>query len=615
MEFGTILRYSDLFGKKPSLQGLKKLIRQFKRTNLLAQLSSINAFLSINQLLGNDDEKWLYLQQRLVANFISDNILDEKINPLLQGVSPAEVSPFSRLTTIYLARLCILYSSESAELIPDGKHQGGYQLGLGYLKANDYLLTQKEEKKFDSLTDRTIKRHLALQFAPLLEFYNPIRLRNGVYRFQKLLIETKESTEFKEIIRRKPKKNFDLDREFLNATGLTLENYRDFTIGMMSYLTPPELEETQNFLPTFNRKKFISKSTIEQERFDSYLSLEGIGIEDLKKNLQASANALKAFRFQEFRIKPLIEIEPSLYTAIDPSFVADKLGLAGFWKIHDVLPTSLQEKFRDYFALLFEVYTNNTLKESVDGDPLRRGIFISNPDYKGGGEPFDAMVYFPGSKHLIVFEHKASLLKDGAKYSGSIRKLESELKKKFLIDDKSKPRGVGQLVKHIENLFHSNPAIRRKLTNKFFQEILPHVEKISPVIIGLDPFLRVHMMEGLFLGEYFKKEMKVRQKKKTITNRVKINPLTVIHIEVLETLAPYLKAGDASFEQLLNLRFARDPEYKRFFAASTFFQPEFGLLSVTRKNQEVSDYFDRIWEEAAQSWFGKDYKLPQFEEK
>lgn len=598
MKAGVVLRYSDLFDKRISLQNLKKLVKEFKRKNLITQLSTINSFLS-GYALGSDDEV-VSLQERLVSNFIGEDILEQKIKPRFGNESPANIVAFSRLTITYLARLCILNCSELSELIPDGKNAGGHQLGLCCLIANDYLLTKKEENKLNSLRLKTIQKHLALQLAPLLELYNPIRIENGTTRFQKILFETANSPEFVKFLKRNPNRSFNLKEKFRSATGISLEDYRDFTIATLSYLLPKNVK-AEDFSPIINRRNFISKSIVPQEKFDAYLSLEGISIDKLKGKLQESSKILTPFKCQQFKITPLIEIAPETYTAIDSAFIVEKLGLGGYWKINDSLSGKDREKFKSHFGDLFEFYTNNLLKQAVSNRPLKRGIFIANPEYKKGGECFDAMIYFPDSKHLVVFEHKASLLKEESKYSDSIRRLEKELKEKFVVDREGKARGVGQLAKHIENLFHRDKTKRRKLSDKFFQEVLQKVEKISPVLIGLEPFLGVHIIEGVFLSEYFQKELE----KKNISDGVKINPLTVIHIEAIEWLKPYLENGDATFEQLLNLRFIRDPEYKYFFAPSTFFEPRFNLLKENRKNEEVLECFSKVFDESVKNLFGE----------
>lgn len=602
MKAGIVLRYSDLFDKRISLQNLRKLVKEFKGINLITQLSTINSFLS-GFALGSDNEV-VSLQERLIANLISENILEEKIKPKYGNESPANIVAFTRLTIAYLARLCILNYSESSELIPHGKTEGGYQLGLCCLVANDYSITKKEENKLNSFHSKTINKHLGLQLAPLFEFYNPIRLENGIFRFQKILFETASSPEFVEFLRRNPNRSFNLEEKFRSATGISLEDYRDFTIATLSYLLPKDVK-ANDFSPIINRQNFISKSIVPQEKFDVYLSLEGISIDRLKDKLQEPSKILPAFKYHQFKITPLIEIAPETYTAIDSAFITEKLGLGGYWKINDNLSGNDREKFKSHFGDLFEFYTNNLLKQAASKQPLKRGIFIANPEYKQGGECFDAIMYFPDSKHLIVFEHKASLLIAESKYSGSIQRLEKELKEKFVRDKKGRARGVGQLAKHIENLFHKDKTKRRKLSDKFFQEVLPKVEKISPVIIGLEPFLGVHIIEGVFLNGYFQKELE----EKDVSDGVKINPLTVIHIEALERFKPYLEKGDITFEQLLNLRFIRDPEYKRFFAPSTFFEPEFKLLQEDRKNEEVLEYSSKIFDESKKNLFGENYKI------
>lgn len=602
MKAGVVLRYSDLFDEKISLQTLRKFVKEFKRINLITQLSIINSFLS-GFAHGKDNEIEL-LQERLISNFIDENILEEKIKPKYGNESPANFVVFARLTIAYLARLCILNCSESSELVPHGKNAGGYQLGLCCLIANDYSLTKKEENKLNSFHPRTIQKHLALQLAPLLEFYNPISLENGIFRFQKILFETANSPEFVKFLKKYPNRSFNLEEKFQNVTGISLENYRDFTIAILSILLPKDVK-AENFSPVFNRQNFISKSIVPQEKFDAYLRLEGISIDKLKGKLQKPSKIPTALKYQQFKVTPLVEIAPESYTAIDSAFIVEKLGLGGYWRINDSLSGNDRRKFKSYFGDLFEFYTNNLLKQATSKHPLKCGMFIANPEYKIGGECFDAMMYFPDGKHLLVFEHKASLLKEESKYSVSIQKLEKELKEKFVVDKEGKARGVGQLAKHIENLFHREKTKRRKLSDKFFHEVLPKVEKISPVIVGLEPFLGFHIIEGAFLNNYFQKELK----KKDVSDSIKINPLTVIHIEALERLKPYLEKGDATFEQLLNLRFIRDPEYKSFFTPSTFFEPEFNLLKENRKNEEVLEYFSRVFDESKKNLFGENYKI------
>ncbi|HEX8565678.1 MAG TPA: hypothetical protein VF648_08405 [Pyrinomonadaceae bacterium] len=601
---GVVLRYSDLFDEKASLQKLRKLVKQFDGRFLITQLSTINSFLSAFAF-GNDDEKIL-LQKRLVANFIAEDVLENKIKVSYGNESPANLPIFTRLTISYLTRLCILNYSESSNLIPDGKQKGGYQLGLCCLIANDYLTTEKEEIKLNSRRAKTIQKHLALQIAPLLEFYNPIKLENGIFRFQKILFETAKSPEFTDFLKRNPNRTFNLEEKFRSATGLSLENYRDYTIATLSFLLPNDIT-ADGFSPVFKRQNFISKSLVPQEKFDAYLNLEAKSVQSLKEELRKRSKFLTAWKFQQLKVTPLIEIEPETYTAIDSAFITEKLGQGGYWKINDCLNGADREKFKSYFGDLFEFYTNKILNQIASKQPIRGGFFVTNAEYKNGGECFDAMMYFPNSKHLIVFEHKASLLQATSKYSGSVRRFEKELKEKFVVDKKGKPRGVGQLAKHIENLFHKDKLERRVLTDKPLQEMLSKVEKISPVIIGLESFLKLHIIEGVFLSEYFKNELK--EKKNNIAEGIRINPLTVIHIEELENLKPYLEKGDATFEQLLNLRFIRDPEYKRFFALSTFFEPDFRLLKENGKNEEVWEYFDRIFEESKKNLFGENYEI------
>lgn len=129
-----------------------------------------------------------------------------------------------------------------------------------------------------------------------------------------------------------------------------------------------------------------------------------------------------------------------------------------------------------------------------------------------------------------------------AKYNGKMRKFENELDKKFGIDKtKQTEKGVAQLAKHIERLFHKNADFRHQIPdlNKLLESSHVRIETVTPVLVVQEPFLRFHIIEEL-LSNRFRRILKAKK----ISNGVKVAPLAVLDIDTLEELGPNLVAGD-----------------------------------------------------------------------
>lgn len=599
------LRYSDLFDEKPHLQTLKKHLRRFKRSDILHHLSRINTFLSNDRMMSGKASETQALHGALMRNYIDRDIYLNRILPRYGNEKLNEVFIFNRLGVLYLFRLAVLVCSEDAELLADGGTEGGHLLGRCFLMVNDHLVGKKQERDTGSGSDEKIIKHLALQISPLLELYNPVDVLYGIYRFNRILFEILPSAEFKSFLDEENVRDFDLTKKFKDLTGISLKSYRDLMLGVYSFLLSNGKENPGSF-PMFNRSGFISQGKIPQRVFDIFLKIDGVGVERLKNSLTVSEKTkikvLNPFSFMPMKTKPFVEYIPNHFVPSDSGFIVEKFGLGSYWTIFDSLGKKDRETFSQFYGYLFEFYVNSLLKEITSKDSQKQGIFIDNVKYENGEKFFDALIYFPKTKHLIVLEHKASLLTVEAKYSGSIRKFEKDLKLKYVVNQKGSPKGVRQIAFHLQRLFSRNPDQRQKIDNDYFNSILPEVEKVSPVLIALEPFFKSHLIEGFFLNSYFDRELENIR----LTSRVKLNPLAVLEIETLENLKRYLEAGDATLEQCLNLRSIRDPNYKSPFDIGFLF--DFGLLRRPRPHDEAMAYFFKAMDRAGRKWFRKEYR-------
>lgn len=607
MDASVFLRYSDLFDEKIPVQTLKKHLRRFKRSDIIHHLSRINALLASNAVFGSNKKEMQQLQYTFTHNYIDEQTFQERILPRFGRHNVDETPIFTRLSILYLIRLCILNCSENATLLAGGGTKGGFLLGLCCLIANDLIVTKKEEQVIQSGSNQKISKHLALQLSPVIELLNPVNLDSGIYRFDKLLFEIPESPEFIEYLAKEKIQSFDIAKEFESATGMSLREFRNISMGLMSFALHGKTENEDSY-PTFGRTGFIEKSIISQQLFDSYLKLESASIDKLKGELAPSQEntnkpkLMSASAYLPLKSTPLVEIEPDFYSIADAAFVVEKFGLGSYWRILDSLGHEEKGQFQRFYGRLFEFYVNQILHKATSVNPSKRGIFLADPEYyykkKEVHKSFDAMLYYPDQRHLIVFEHKGRLLKSESKYSGSITKFEQDLKKKFNWRSGKRPEGIAQIANHIERFFHADKDKRAHLCDDFFNSILPNVEKISPVLIPLEPFLQSHIIEGVFLNKYLQEEMASRQ----IIPGIKVNPLTVIQIEILESLKPYLEAGDITLERCLNIRFREDPEFRHEFHLSLFFKT--GWLTENRFDEEVEEHYRKAMDETKLFWFG-----------
>ena len=167
---------------------------------------------------------------------------------------------------------------------------------------------------------------------------------------------------------------------------------------------------------------------------------------------------------------------------------------------------------------------------------------------------------------------------------------------KFVRNNKDgKDLGVTQLTKHINRLFHPDKTKRLHLGNDELDSWIQNAEKISPVLVTQEPIISFHINED-WLNDDFRKSLK------QVRSGVSVSNLTVIDIQTLEELKPHLINGTPTFEQCINARNYRDPEYKQHFA--DFVSTNFNL---THKTDEESDkVVEAVFDRSKALFFGSE---------
>ena len=135
-----------------------------------------------------------------------------------------------------------------------------------------------------------------------------------------------------------------------------------------------------------------------------------------------------------------------------------------------------------------------------------------------------------------------------------MRKFEEDLNKKFVLK-----KGLVQLAKHIERLFHEDLAKRHGISEltEWTQTSPRPIKTITPLLIVQESILRFSGLEDLL-----NKELNRLLKKLRISSDVNVAQLAILDVDTFEQMKPALMAGDFTLAESLNARTALDPDYK-----------------------------------------------------
>jgi hypothetical protein len=460
---------------------------------------------------------------------------------------------------------------------------------------NDHLVSAKEERATSTGSDRKQRRHISLQLGPNIELYNPPQPARAVVRAETLFSEILRSDEMKAMLNQELP-GFDLSSAFKQTTGLSIDEYRETVLTMISFLVARTPDEIIDNAGLFRRSEITKGTRITADQFARYLALDSMSLAEAKTRFgNRTKKLLPQFDYVWFRRWPLLALDNDTIAWADPCFMVERLSSAIYWIIVDSLKGKDKENALKAFGFLFENYVAQMLGPALPRDSM----LIDQPTYTSGEKSIDGIIHC--GEQLILLECKASFMTIEAKYGGKVRKFEADLDKKFGVDERKRTeKGVAQLAKHIERLFHKQLSLRNHISelDRALQASHSRIEKITPVLIVQEPILRFSGVEEM-LSDRFLRLLKQRR----ISHSVKINPLAVIDIDTLEEMKPNLMAGDFTLQQCLNARAARDPAY-RSVSWHDFLNESFREFA-TRADEQVNAKFEAIMDRGTRSLFGK----------
>ena len=244
---------------------------------------------------------------------------------------------------------------------------------------------------------------------------------------------------------------------------------------------------------------------------------------------------------KEIRRYPFLKIDDDKYLVLDLLFVVELLTSGLYWSILDSLParpSKDRERFAELWGRAFELYTVDLLRHyypeaSFALSPLKPDVqYVSD----GDNGQIDALLDY--GNEVILFEMKASLLSLKAKCGRDWDYLENELTVKFVENEKGAPKALRQLARS------ATAAAKGRLFNG------PIPDHIYPVLV-VDEKAMECMGMNCYLNQTFRGLLG-----SDVTE--KVCPLTVISIDELEELLPYVEQAHVSWQEVLRSRFKGD---------------------------------------------------------
>ena len=508
MNIGNVITAKQV-GFSDSKEYLTGILQSFNFEPVLKTLAGINLLLQCS-------EDFPTAESILQRNFCS-RYLRAQID--LKGLAGGLV--FGRQSNLYLLSESIRVSDPFSTLTPTGPSDARNALARCYLIANKFLVTESPSLETDSEEQRRKKALIELiQNMEYVIYSSPNhRIRNSMVR----------TAEFLCLLQKMPLK-FDVNEIFSSTTGLTLQDYQYLIYGILTVcrsFSPDKILSGEDLLVDTKLSPTLTSL------YEKLLAQESISIGELKSKAKRYSGLNNEFRL--WREYPLIKIDENKVLCIDIGFLLEKLQTGVFWTILKYLNKNEKSKGDNFIASWGEVfarYTSSILKNGIDAQTPSMEKYIISPKYVQKEETECTDIAVCGDDTLILLECKAAILRAETKFSGDFDKFYAELKEKIIIgSDTEGAKGVKQLCNAIKSLIHLDETKRQRV-----EEIdITKMKKIYPVLVLSDRIFSVTCMNWLLNSEFQDIMDGVN-----LMGHVKIMPLTVLTIEDIEFLEPYL---------------------------------------------------------------------------
>ena len=406
---------------------------------------------------------------------------------------------------------------------------------------------------------------------PVWDIHNPRDLAYALSRTFQILTEILPG---KDPEVRKLASRLGINTAHIRVGSLPLSDFVAAVFGLFAY--GRSLKNGQ--LAIFDTRPIFAKVGFPASVLKKLVNDRALAASALRKHLRAGNPSTRASFDEElerrsflseslniFRQYPLMKMDRNRVLILDLEFLAELLTAGVYWSIFDSLPSTQRGTFRELWGRLFEIYAVNLLKDFY---PPFSGILTADLAYKDG--QVDALLDF--GQDVIVFEIKSSLLREGAKRGGNKADFVADYVRKFVRNAKGKPKALAQLAA-------SCTAIEESRITTAMKPV-----RIFPVCISDEPAVESFFFTS-YSDEHFQKE---------VAGTTSVQPVTMMSINELEEVLPYVAENAFSWADLLDFR------SRHMIGAFSVHQAIYDFLRGKNlplvRNPAVRKSFDEIWD-------------------
>jgi hypothetical protein len=269
------------------------------------------------------------------------------------------------------------------------------------------------------------------------------------------------------------------------------------------------------------------------------------------------------------RQNPIVSLPEDKFLVLDRHFVSEMVSSGLYWQIFESLQGKQRERLRELWGRLFELYVFELLGHYYPSMSHMLSVDVSYADGQ-----IDALLDL--GDVVVVFELKASLLLRNARFSRDPAIFDQEIRKKFVETTDGRPKALKQLANA------SSTIARRTVVTATAPR------RIFPVLMADEASLQ-SLGVNQYLNELFTPLISVEA-------RDVVAPLTVMAIEELEELLPYVSSNALSWATLLEERFSGGTVAMESIHQAIFVHQRSNGVPHLR-NEFLLAIFRRMWEE------------------
>ncbi len=331
-------------------------------------------------------------------------------------------------------------------------------------------------------------------------------------------------------------------KEFLEATGLSVEQYFTCVTGLTTYLPFDRADG-----PVFHART-VANATAYRDLFPAYLARESLTPEELADVLW---DGFAARGYRDLRERPILVLADGRAVILDPVFFSEKISVGPLFHLTATARGDRTKSLALFsaFGRAFEDYSNGILRRMYPDRPgLASRLHCPVTGHDRDGRDFEIDAVVNDVLQVVVFEEKAAWLRDEV-VLGDIDAWIAQICSRYGVaaalanGKKERPKGVAQLAQHVRRILDRNCGAA--------QPDFAAVEVIHPVLFVHDTRLNAPAY-GTFLDADFRALLG------SVPPGKRVMPLTLMTIADLENLES--SVDQFSMRQLLTDYAAAHPD-------------------------------------------------------